>query len=68
VTRTAVDLVVSLDALGVPPGHGQIDAAATVERTFLPGGPQDSEIEQSIDRAPDQQWPGRNARWVTVGR
>jgi LysM repeat protein len=68
VTQTAVDLVVSLESLGVPSGHGQIDAAATVQRTFLPDGPADTEPEQSIDRAPDQQWPGPNARWVTVGR
>jgi LysM repeat protein len=68
VTRTAVDLVVSLAALGIPPGHAQIDAAATVQRSFLPDGTVDSDAEQSTDRAPDQQWPGPNARWVTVGR
>jgi LysM repeat protein len=68
VTRTAVDLVVSLDSLGMPPGHGQIDAAAIVQRTFLPDGPGDTDAEESIDKAPDQQWPGPNPRWVTVGR
>jgi LysM repeat protein len=68
VTRTAVDLVVSLDSLGVPAGHAQIDAAATVQRRFLPDGPADTDAEESFDRAPDQQWPGTNARWVTVGR
>ena len=58
VTKTAVDLVVSLDAIGVPPGHAQIDAAAVVQRSFLPDGTVDADAEQSTDRAPDQQWPG----------
>lgn len=41
--------------------------AATIERRFAPGGPSDSIVDAAIDRAPDQQWPRPNPRWLEVG-
>lgn len=42
--------------------------AATAERRFFPGGANDPEVEAALDRAPDQQWPRANARWLEIGR
>ncbi len=42
--------------------------AVIVQRHYYVGGVGDPEVEISIDRAPDQQWPNANARWVEVGR
>ncbi len=42
--------------------------AATAERRFFPGGVRDPEVEAAVDRAPDQQWPRANARWLEIGR
>lgn len=42
--------------------------AATAERRFFPGGVDDAEVEAAVDRAPDQQWPRVNARWLEIGR
>jgi hypothetical protein len=42
--------------------------AATAERRFYPGGIGDPEVEAAVDRAPDQQWPRANARWLEIGR
>lgn len=42
--------------------------AATAERRFFPGGVGDPEVEAAVDRAPDQQWPRANARWLEIGR
>jgi LysM repeat protein len=58
----SVRIVIERAALGNPRRY---DAAALVERRFLPDEP---EAEVSVDRSPDQQWPRQNARWVSVGR
>ena len=42
--------------------------AGLVERRYSIGGVGDPEVEVAIDRAPDQQWPRVNPRWVEVGR
>jgi hypothetical protein len=41
--------------------------AALAERRFFPGGAGDPEVEMAVDRAPDQQWPRANPRWLEVG-
>lgn len=41
--------------------------AASVEREYHPGGRGDPEGEESVDLAPDQQWPRPNPRWLQVG-
>lgn len=41
--------------------------AALAERRFFPGGAGDPEAEVAADRAPDQQWPRANPRWLEVG-
>jgi LysM repeat protein len=51
-------------ALGAPRAYA---LAATVERTYSPGGRGDPEVQSSVDHAPDQQWPRPNPRWVEVG-
>lgn len=40
--------------------------AASVERDYRPGGRSDPDVEASVDRAPDQQWPLPNPRWLEV--
>jgi len=64
VAALRVQVTVPLASLG---GSRRIALAAQAERRFLPGGPGDSEVETSIDMAPDQQWPRPNARWLAVG-
>ncbi len=51
-------------ALGTPRAYA---LAATAERMYYPGGRDDPDFEDSIDNAPDQQWPRPNPRWVEVG-
>ena len=68
VTKTSIKITASLDALGSADGKGEFSSAASVARAFEPDAPTDSSAEQSFDRAPDQQWPGNNPRWATVGR
>lgn len=51
-------------ALGSPRAFA---VAASVEREYRPGGPTDTEVEDSVDLAPDQQWPRPNPRWLRVG-
>lgn len=46
----------------------QYALAAEAERAFFPGGPGDSETEDSIDLDPNQQWPHPNAKWLEIGR
>jgi LysM repeat protein len=62
---TSIRITVSLAALG---DTGRYSLAAKVDRRYMPGGPGDSEIDESVDSVPDQQWPHPNARWLTVGR
>lgn len=68
VTRTSIKIAVALSALGSLDGKGNFAAAASAQRTFRPDGPADSSVEQSVDLAPDQQWPRTNARWLEVAR
>ena len=68
VTRTSVKISVALFALGSVDGTGEFAAAVAADRTFRADGPTDSTVEQSVDLAPDQQWPRQNARWLTVAR
>jgi len=56
---------VSRATLGDPRTYA---VAASVERRFYPGGLADPEVETTIDRSPDQQYPRPNARWVEVSR
>ncbi len=65
VSDATVHITVPLSALGTSRSFG---LAAEADRRFYPGGPGDSEVEASVDMAPNQQWPHANARWVTVGR
>jgi LysM repeat protein len=65
VEGTAIRFEVLRSALGDP---RQYAIAATAERRFYPGGVDDPEVEAAVDRAPDQQWPRVNARWLEIGR
>lgn len=56
---------VSRATLGDPRTYA---VAASVERRFYPGGLSDPEVETTIDRSPDQQYPRANPRWVEVSR
>jgi LysM repeat protein len=68
VARTSIKITVALSALGSPDQKGTFAAAASVQRMFRPDQPADSSVEQSVDLAPDQQWPRTNARWAEVAR
>ncbi len=59
-----VTFLIRRTALGTPRSYA---LAATVERTYYPGGRDDPEVDDSIDHAPDQQWPRPNPRWLVVG-
>jgi len=65
VEGTAIRFEVLRSSLGEP---RQYAIAATAERRFYPGGVDDPEVEAAVDRAPDQQWPRVNARWLEIGR
>lgn len=51
-------------ALGAPRAYRM---AATLERIYSPGGAGDPDAEYAVDKAPDQQWPRPNPRWLEVG-
>lgn len=59
-----VSFLVRRQALDSP---RSFSVAASVEREYHPGGPDDPDREYSADLAPDQQWPRPNPRWLTVG-
>lgn len=59
-----VIFTVRRQALGSPRSIG---LATSVEREYHPGGRGDPEGEESVDLAPDQQWPRPNPRWLKVG-
>ena len=65
VAGAALRFGVLRSALGEP---RQYAIAVTAERRFFPGGVGDPEVEAAVDRAPDQQWPRANARWLEIGR
>lgn len=65
VAGAALRFEVLRSALGDP---RQYAIAVTAERRFFPGGVDDPEVEAAVDRAPDQQWPRVNARWLEIGR
>ncbi len=59
-----ITFTVRRTALGTPRSYA---LAATAERLYYPGGRNDPEVDDSIDHAPDQQWPRPNPRWLEVG-
>ncbi len=59
-----ITFTVRRTALGTPRSYA---LAATAERMYYPNGRDDPDFEDSIDNAPDQQWPRPNPRWVEVG-
>lgn len=59
-----ITFVIRRSALGAPRAYA---LAATVERTYHPNGQGDPQVDDSIDHAPDQQWPRPNPRWLDVG-
>ncbi len=61
---STITFLVRRTALGTPRAYA---LAATVERVYHPGGADDPEVEDSVDNAPDQQWPRPNPRWLEVG-
>ncbi len=65
VDGAALRFEVFRSVLGDPRGYA---IAATAERRFSPGGVNDPAVEAAVDRAPDQQWPRVNARWLEIGR
>ncbi|MCY7418056.1 MAG: LysM peptidoglycan-binding domain-containing protein [Chloroflexi bacterium] len=64
VKKDTITFVVRRAALGTPRAYA---LAATVERIYYPGGRGDPEVLDSVDNAPDQQWPRPNPRWIEVG-
>ena len=64
VKSSTITFLVRRAALGTPRAYA---LAATVERAYHPGGADDPEVEDSVDNAPDQQWPRPNPRWLEVG-
>lgn len=60
-----ITFLIRRTALGAPRAFA---LAASAERTYYPGGRGDREVDESVDRAPDQQWPRPNPRWVELGR
>ena len=64
VKGSTITFLVRRQALGTPRAYA---LAATVERVYHPGGQSDPEVEDSVDNAPDQQWPRPNPRWLEVG-
>ena len=64
VRNSTITFTVRRSALGAPRAYAM---AATVERVYSPGGVGDPEGDNSVDHAPDQQWPRPNPRWVEVG-
>ena len=64
VLAKTIQLTVTRAAVGDP---AQFALAAGAERRFFPGGPGDSEAEDSIDLDPNQQWPHPNPRWLEIG-
>jgi LysM repeat protein len=64
VKKDTVTFLIRRTALGTPRAYA---LAATVERIYYPGGRSDPEVQDSVDNAPDQQWPRPNPRWLEVG-
>ena len=64
VKSSTITFLIRRAALGAPRAYA---LAATVEREYHPGGANDPEVEDSVDSAPDQQWPRPNPRWLEVG-
>ena len=64
VKNSTITFLIRRTALGAPRAYA---LAATVEREYHPGGADDPEVEDSVDSAPDQQWPRPNPRWLEVG-
>ena len=64
VKNNTLTILIRRNALGTPRAYA---LAATVERVYHPGGASDPEVEDSVDSAPDQQWPRPNPRWLEVG-
>ena len=64
VKGSTLTFLIRRTALGAPRSYA---LAATVEREYHPGGADDPEVEDSVDNAPDQQWPRPNPRWLEVG-
>lgn len=61
-----LEIRLSLAALGEPE---QVAVVALAQRDFYPDGRTSPDsVESSIDRAPDQQWPRANPRWLIVTR
>lgn len=60
----AIVWLVDNDAIG---GGARYRIAARAERSSWPGGRSDPEVEETIDLAPNQQWPRLNPRWVELG-
>lgn len=57
-------LRVGRDAIGNPL---RASLAALSRRQFFPNGRADPEVQEAIDRAPDQQFPRPNPDWLEIG-